>query len=140
MKYVILFSLSVLILTSCTTATNTIPLETLRHDTLYINKETYDSTCIYVEHWQEYHPSIINPESLTANRIDTIFIKDLSVEYRYRLHNDTIVKSRIDSIPYEVRIKEIQEVKYIPPWYKWLSAIGAIAVLLLASDIFKRMK
>ena len=75
----------------------TIPLETLRHDTLYINKEHYDS--IYIDN-----------SHLIDRGGDTIVIKDTNTEYRFRFLRDTIYKTRIDSIPYEVTVTETIEV------------------------------
>lgn len=87
-------------ISSCQT-TKTIPLETLRHDTLYINKEHYDSIYIDSSH-------------LVDRGGDTVYIKDKLIEYRFRLIRDTIRIVRIDSIPYEVRITEVKET-YKPP-------------------------
>lgn len=75
-------------ISSCQT-TKTIPLETLRHDTLYINKEQYDS--IYITRTSD-----------TDRTRDTITITKTMTEYRYKHLRDTIYKTRIDSIPYEV--------------------------------------
>lgn len=85
---------------SCST-TKTIPLEILRHDTLYINKEHYDS--IYITRTSD-----------TDRTRDTITITKTLTEYRFRLIRDTIRIARIDSIPYEVRVIEIKEL-YKPP-------------------------
>lgn len=86
----------IFLLSSCT-STKTVPIETLRRDTLYINREHYDS--IY-----------INRTSDTDRTRDTITITKTMTEYRFRLLRDTIYKTRIDSIPYEVRITEVKEV------------------------------
>ena len=75
----------------------TIPLETLRHDTLYINKEHYDS--IYIDN-----------SHLIDRSKDTVYLKDISIEYRYKLLHDTVRIIQRDSIPYEVRIETVREV------------------------------
>lgn len=86
----------VIVATSCS-PTKTITLETLRHDTLYINTEKYDS--IY-----------INRTSDIDRTRDTITITKTLTEYRYHLLRDTIYKTRTDSIPYEVQIVTVKEV------------------------------
>lgn len=86
----------IFLLSSCT-STKTVPIESLRHDTLYVNKEHYDS--IYIDN-----------SHLIDRGSDTVFIKDKLIEYRFRLLRDTIYKTRIDSIPYEVRITDVKEV------------------------------
>lgn len=133
---------------SCSTSRHvqTVPIKAIRHDTLYINKESYDSTYLSVEHWQEYHPSAIDPESSilnhessVINRTDTIVIKDISIEYRYRMLRDTVRIATCDSIPYEVRITEVKEVRHIPPWCKWLSIIGAISITVMIISLMGRV-
>ena len=98
-----------LLLTSCSSIrrVQTIPLETLRHDTLYINKEHYDS--IY-----------LNNSHLIDRGGDTIVIKDTKTEYRFRFLRDTIYKTRIDSIPYEVRTTITKEVRKPPNLFDYL--------------------
>ena len=83
-------------ISSCQT-TKTVPIESLRHDTLYINKEHYDS--IYIDN-----------SHLVDRGGDTIVIKDTKTEYRFRLLRDTIRITKRDSIPYEVKITEVKEV------------------------------
>ena len=41
---------------------------------------------------------------------DTVYLRDVSVEYRYRLLRDTIYKTRVDSIPYQVTVTEVKEI------------------------------
>ena len=94
---------------SCST-TKTIPLETLRHDTLYINKEHYDS--IYITRTSD-----------TDRTCDTITITKTMTEYRFRLIRDTIRIARIDSIPYEVRIREVKEVEHPPSFYDRICSV-----------------
>ena len=47
---------------------------------------------------------------------------------------------RHDSIPYEVRITVVKQVKYIPPWVKPLAFIGAIILLVLLIYLFTKLK
>lgn len=87
-------------ISSCQT-TKTVPIETLRHDTLYINKEHYDS--IYITRTSD-----------TDRTRDTITITKTMTEYRFRLLRDTIRIARIDSIPYEVRTTITKEIRKPP--------------------------
>lgn len=41
-------------------------------------------------------------------------------------------------IPYEVRITEIKEVKYIPPWVQYLAWAGGLFILLLIANISRK--
>lgn len=93
---VLLLGFSFLIFCSCSTP-RTVPIETLCHDTLYINKVSFDS--IYIDN-----------SHLIERGDDTVYIKDKLIEYRFRLLRDTIRISKCDSIPYEVRITEVKEV------------------------------
>ena len=43
-------------------------------------------------------------------RSDTVYLDRTKYEYRYRLLRDTIYKTQIDSIPYEVHIETVREV------------------------------
>lgn len=113
----------------------TVPIETIRdhqvHDTLYINNVQYDS--IYV-----------SQNRYTDRSKDTVLIRQHDVEYRYKLLRDTIERIKLevrhDSIPYEVRITEVKQVKHIPPWCKWLSVIGGTAMLLLVIKLSQKLK
>lgn len=126
-----------LLLTSCSSIrrVEAIPIETinevLKTDTIYINNVQYDS--IYV-----------SQDKFIDRTKDTLLIRQHDVEYRYKLLRDTIYKTKIeilrDSIPYEVRITEIKEVKHIPPWIKPFALIGTITVLVLLIYIFTKLK
>ena len=117
------FLVGIFFFSSCasTKHVETIPLETLRHDTLYINKEHYDS--IYITRTSD-----------TDRTRDTITITKNNTEYRFRFLRDTIYKTRIDSIPYEVTVIETKEIKRPLTWFDKISrAITiAIAIALLA--------
>ena len=89
--------LSALVLTGCAIHR---PLQVAEHvtrDTVYINKLHYDS--IYIDNSQKVY-----------QQSDTIYLDRTKYEYRYRLLRDTIYKTQIDSIPYEVRIETVREV------------------------------
>ena len=114
--------LSALVLTGCAIHR---PLQVAEHvtrDTVYINKLHYDS--IYIDHWQKVY-----------QQSDTIYLDRTKYEYRYRLLRDTIYKTLIDSIPYEVRVVETQVERHIPWYAKVLSWIGALALILLLARL-----
>ena len=114
--------LSALVLTGCAIHR---PLQVAEHvtrDTVYINKLHYDS--IYIDHWQKVY-----------QQSDTIYLDRTKYEYRYRLLRDTIYKTQIDSIPYEVRVVETQVERHVPWYAKLLSWIGAIALILLLTRL-----
>lgn len=129
--------ISLLLLTSCSSMrrVQTIPVETIKEltriDTIYINNVQYDS--IY-----------ISQDRYIDRTKDTILIRQHDVEFRYKLLRDTIERIKLevrhDSIPYEVRITEIKDVKFIPPWCKWLSATGGMALLLLVITLYQKLK
>lgn len=72
-------------------------VEHVQKDTVYLSNIQYDS--IY-----------IMQDKLVDRSKDTIYIKDVSVEYRYKLLRDTVRVVQRDSIPYEVTVTEIKEI------------------------------
>lgn len=54
-------------------------------------------------------------------RTDTLYIKDVSIEYRYKMLRDTIYKTQVDSIPYKVTITEVKEIHRPLTWYDHFS-------------------
>lgn len=124
---VALFSAGLLVgilflLTSCST-TRHMQLQVAEHiqkDTVFLSNIQYDS--IYID------------RSSDIDRTRDTITKTMT-EYRYKYLRDTVRIVQRDTIPYEVRITEVKEVRYIPPWCKWLSVIGGIAVLILIMRI-----
>ena len=121
--------LSALVLTGCASNRHLQVAEHVTRDTLYLSNVQYDSIYIFQERTSDYHMNPLNP--LKPSETDTVFIKDVAVEFRYRLLRDTIYKTRIDTIPYEVRVVETHEVRHIPLYAKLLSWIGTLALLFL---------
>ena len=130
------FSFLIISLVCCScSSTKEIPLKSLHeylvHDTIVLHNIQYDSFYVASNHYIDRSK-------------DTILIKDKQIEYRYRLLRDTIFVKQIeikhDSIPYKVRITEVKQVKYIPPWVKPLAFIGAISLLVLLIYIFTKLK
>ena len=114
--------LSALVLTGCAIHRPLQVAENVTRDTVYINKLHYDS--IYIDHWQKVY-----------QQSDTVYLDRTKYEYRYRLLRDTIYKTQIDSIPYEVRVVETKVERHIPWWAKLLSWIGALALILLLARL-----
>ena len=141
-----------LILTSCSTV-KTIPVETIKEitqlDTLYLSNVQYDS--IYIDRFAQVQKvqgvqevPIDDALGKRMVRVDTLIKELTKYEYKYKLLRDTIYRTKIevqrDSIPYEVRVVETKEVRYVPPWCKWLAAVGALALLLLVLMILRKVK
>ena len=90
----------------------------IHKDTIFLSNVQYDS--IYVLQ-----------DKYTDRSKDTLLIKESNIEYRYKLHHDTIRVIQRDSIPYEDRITEVKEVKYTPPWIQYFAWAGGVSILLL---------
>ena len=96
--------LSALVLTGCVSHR---PLQVAEHvtrDTVYINTLHYDSIYIY-------------KDRLTDRSKDTVYLKDISIEYRYKLLRDTVRIIQRDSIPYEVTVIETKELTRPLTWF-----------------------
>lgn len=100
---------------SSTRHVQTLPIESIRKDTLYISTQFYDS--IYITRTSD-----------TDRTRDTITITKTMTEYRFRLLRDTIFKTRIDSIPYEVRITEVKEVSRPRNLFDYISYVCTIVI------------
>lgn len=95
-------------------------VEHVQKDTIYLSNIQYDSIYITREKEREYRKALPNLETLVP---DTLFIRDVSVEYRYKLLRDTVRIVQRDSIPYEVTITEIKEIKRPLTWFDHLCRI-----------------
>ena len=115
-RFYLLLSLCVLLM-SCVSArrTPTIPIQSVRTDTLLLHTLHYDSVFIRQERYQDRSQ-------------DTVYLHDSSVEYRYRLLRDTIREIRHDSIPYEVRIVEPSSPRLFPSFHQSLWWIALIFI------------
>ena len=65
--------------------------------------------------------AILEQDILIPIRTDTLYIKDKSIEYRYKLLKDTVRVVERDSIPYEVTITQVKEITRPLTWYDHLS-------------------
>ena len=114
--------LCVTLLVCCSCGSTKVVTQTVRDvsvDTVYLSNVQYDSIYIFQERTSDYHMNPLNP--LKPSETDTVFIKDVSVEYRYKLLKDTIRVVERDSIPYQVTITETKEIQRPLTWYDHLT-------------------
>ena len=93
-------------------------------DTVRLSSQLYDS--VY----------ICRDRLLDRSR-DTVYLRDVSVEYRYRHLRDTIYKVQHDSIPYQVTVTEVKEITrplslfdHLTHFTFWL-VVGALLLLII---------
>lgn len=120
----------------------------VQKDTVYLNSKQYDSIYIFQDRVSEHHLGTLPPTTSGGQylniptRTDTIYIKDKSIEYRYKLLRDTIYKVERDSIPYQVTVTEIKEITRPLTWYDHLSRailwLNIGFVILLIYRLIKR--
>lgn len=125
--FLLFLVLLLLLLSSCKTASTSaiVPVHSATHDTLWLNKEKYDS--VYIDRWQSIE-----------RKADTVFCEKTKTEFRYRLLRDTVYKTRTDTIPVVKQVPVIRKERYTPPFTKFLGiiALGAISIFILFK--FKR--
>lgn len=103
-----------------------------RVDTVYLSNTQYDSIYIYKDRYQDRSK-------------DTVYLKDVSIEHRYKLLRDTIKVIQRDSIPYEVTVIETKEITRPLTWFDHLTRAtfwllcGALFVLFV-KFVFKLKK
>lgn len=121
MKKIIFFVIVIVAaLVCCSCGTQRQVTQLVKHssvDTVYLSNVQYDSIYIYKDHMSEHHLGTLPPTTSdgkyleTPMRTDTLYIKDVSVEYRYKLLKDTIRVVERDSIPYQVTVTEVKEIQ-----------------------------
>ena len=121
---ILLALLSTLVLTGCATRRQLQVVDRITHDTLYQSNVHYDSIYIFQD------------RQLDRSR-DTVYLRDVSVEYRYRHLRDTIYKVQHDSIPYQVTVTEVKEITrplslfaHLTHFTFWL-VVGALLLLII---------
>ena len=124
MLITLLALLSALVLTGCATRRQLQVVDRITHDTLYLSNVQYDSIYIFQD------------RQLDRSR-DTVYLRDVSVEYRYRHLRDTIYKVQHDSIPYQVTVTEVKEITrplslfdHLTHFTFWL-VVGALLLLII---------
>ena len=147
-----ILSFTLLVCCSCgSTKVVTQTVEHVRKDTVYLSNIQYDSIYVYQDHVSEHHIGKMEPvtnlekDILIPIRTDTLYIKDKSIEYRYKMLRDTIYKTQVDSIPYQVTITETKEIPRPLTWYDhfsravlWLNIGFAFYWLIRLIRKFKR--
>ena len=114
MTTIIIFALTMM---SCASGRHAVTVEQGTHsDTVYIATQQYDSIYIY------------NDKTLDRTK-DTVYLRELSTEYRYKLLHDTLRIIERDSIPYPVNVTKERETK------KPLSRLAELAGVLFISVI-----
>lgn len=122
--FIILLTACILIGCSSMRQVTTQLVERTSVDTVYLSNVQYNSIYIY-------------KDKLTDRSRDTIYIKDVSVEYRYKLLRDTVYKTQVDSIPYQVTVTEIKEITRPLTWFDHLTRacfwllLGAVGLYLI---------
>ena len=121
---ILLSLLSALVLTGCATRRKLQVVDRITHDTLYQSNVHYDSIYVFQD------------RQLDRSR-DTVYLRDVSVEYRYRHLRDTIYKVQHDSIPYQVTVTEVKEITrplslfdHLTHFTFWL-VVGALLLLII---------
>jgi len=147
---------SLLIFTSCGSQKQVSVITHVARDTLYLNKVQYDSVYIYQSRDVDFikgipKPSSLNPPLGRNGRLleqepDTVLIREVATEYRYKLLRDTIRIHQVDSIPIIKEVEVTKEIRgtcaehsrSIPWWSKVLNWIGfaALAALFVQFVIF----
>ena len=126
----IILMLLILLLVCCSCGSTKVATQMVRDvrvDTVYLSNIQYDSIYIYKDHASEHHLGTLPPVDSNGKylnqpmRTDTLYIKDVSIEYRYKLLKDTIRVVERDSIPYQVTVTEIKEIKRPLTWYDHFS-------------------
>lgn len=114
--------LSFTLLVCCSCGSTKVVSQTVRDvsvDTVYLSNVQYDSIYIYKERNVLPVPDSIH---LPFNEEDGrgLYIKDKSIEYRYKLLRDTVRVVQRDSIPYEVTVIETKEITRPLTWFDHL--------------------
>ena len=118
----VIYPVALCTLMGCGSAHQTQLVHQVERDSLYHQNIRYDSIYIYHNRYMDRSK-------------DTIYLRETEIEYRYQLLRDTIRIVQRDSIPYEVMVTEIKEVKYIPWWSKALSCLGVISLIFLIGKL-----
>ena len=77
-------------------------------------------------------------DHLTDRSRDTVYVKDVQYEYKYKLLRDTVYKVQIDTIPVIREVEVVKTEKYVPAIYKWSLAICIALIILIVLSIAKK--
>lgn len=150
--FVIVFVVTPLVCCSCgSTRVATQVVERVSKDTIYLSNVQYDSIYIFQDHVSEHHLGALDFDTSTSigkaqpMRTDTLYIKDVSIEYRYKLLKDTIRVVERDSIPYEVTITEVKKIQRPLTWCDHLTrsvfwTVIVIVIVIVAKPIIRLIR
>ena len=78
------------------------------------------------------HDSVfVGHERMVDSRHDTVFITDLTIEYRYKVVCDTVRIVKCDTIPFVQKVEVTKKEPYVPLLYKILFVVLSIIVVSL---------
>lgn len=124
MKKLVFVLVLVFVLSGCASTRHVTQLvHDIQRDTVYVSNFQYDSVYVF-------------KDKITDRSRDTLYIREVETEYKYRILRDTVLKIQHDSIPYEVTIVETKEITRPLTWFDHLThfsfwfLIGAIATFL----------
>ena len=118
MLIIIIHIIALMGMMSCSTHRHATPVEQGTHtDTVYIATQQYDSIYIY------------NDKTLDRTK-DTVYLRELSTEYRYKLLRDTlrIIESDTIYIPYGVKVADNGKDKSFLPRFGELAKAAFLVV------------
>lgn len=72
---------------------------------------------------------------------DTVYLKDVSLEVKYKFLRDTVKVIQRDSVPYQVTVTEVKEIQRPLTWYDRLTRLTFWLVIgVLLSILFIKIK
>lgn len=132
----ILPSVIVLILAGCGTARQVQVVERVSRDTLYLNRIQYDSVYVYNLHSSDYLPSLQG--GIKEGPPDTVYIKDVQYEYKYKFLRDTVYRVQVDTVPIVREVEVVKSDRYIPWYTKVLTWIGVVTLFLAVLGVVRK--
>ena len=118
MLIIIIHIIALMGMMSCSTHRHAVTVEREMHtDTVYIATQQYDSIYIY------------NDKTLDRTK-DTVYLRELSTEYRYKLLRDTlrIIETDTIYIPYGVKVADNGKDKSFLPRFSELAKVAFLVV------------
>lgn len=104
-----------------------VPVETVKHDSIYINKVQYDS--------------IYNRDSVYLERAgDTVYLYKYKYIYKYKNLTDTMYVTKTDSIQIAYPMEIIKEKYRVPKFLWWLVILLAGLSIPSVIKILKKLK
>ena len=104
-----------------------VPVETVKHDSIYINKAQYDS--------------IYNRDSVYLERAgDTVYLYKYKYIYKYKNLTDTMYVTKTDSIQIAYPVEIIKEKYRVPKFLWWLVILLAGLSVPSILKILRKLK